>query len=89
MGRFFVVEVANHNFTKYQEGRFIDLALSVLDKNDVHALRLDPSSPEFRKLKSFFKNASVTFEHIKSRKRLWISSHALATTNLRKSIPEK
>ncbi|KIM57631.1 hypothetical protein SCLCIDRAFT_28720 [Scleroderma citrinum Foug A] len=47
-----------------------DVALSVLDKNDVHALRLDPSSPEFRKLKSFFKNASVTFEHIKSRKEI-------------------
>ncbi|KIM57915.1 hypothetical protein SCLCIDRAFT_28441 [Scleroderma citrinum Foug A] len=51
-------------------GALKDVALSVLDKNDVHVLRLDPSSPEFHKLKSFFKNASVTFEHIKSRKEI-------------------
>ena len=32
------------------------------------ALRLNPPSPEFRKLKSFFKNVLASFEHMKSRK---------------------
>ena len=32
------------------------------------ALRLDPLSPKFRKLKSFFKNMLASFEHMKSRK---------------------
>lgn len=53
----------------YQEGRFIDVALSVLEQSDVRALRLDPSSPAFRKLKSFFKNVFIGLEHLKLRKR--------------------
>lgn len=53
----------------YQEGRFIDIALSVLEQSDVRALRLDASSPAFRKLKNFFKNVFIGLEHLKLRKR--------------------
>ncbi|KAI6110019.1 Piwi domain-containing protein [Pisolithus sp. B1] len=39
----------------YQEGRLIDVALALLGQSHVRALRLSESSPDFRRLKSFFK----------------------------------
>jgi len=59
----------DRDLTRYQEGRFIDIALSVLEQSDVRALKLDASSPAFRKLKSFFKNVFIGLEHLKLRKR--------------------
>ncbi|KAL4065381.1 Piwi-domain-containing protein [Scleroderma citrinum] len=53
----------------YRDGKFIDVALSVLEQSDVRALRLDASSPAFRKLKSFFKNVFVGLDHLKQRRK--------------------
>ena len=66
---FVVEDMTDRDLTRYQEGRFIDVALSVLEQSDVRSLRLDPSSPAFRKLKSFFKNVFIGLEHLKLRKR--------------------
>ena len=49
------------------EDHFIDVAPGVSKKTDVCALRLHPSSPEFRKLKSFFKDMFISFENMKLR----------------------
>ena len=80
-------DVTDHNPTRYQEGRFIDVALSVLYKHDVRALRLDPPSPEFRKACS---RTCLLPSSTRSREKgARTSSHALAIRNLRRGIPEK
>ena len=50
-------------------------------KSDVRALRLDPLSPEFRKLKSSFRNVLVTFKHMKSRCVLMLSVYSSLTND--------
>ena len=61
-----VVHVLVHTWSQPEEG-------TPWGKNsDIRTLRLDPLSPEFRKLKSFFKS----FEHTKSRYDLVLSVYS-------------
>ncbi|KAI6043075.1 Piwi domain-containing protein [Pisolithus marmoratus] len=53
----------------YQEGRLIDIALAVLGQSNVRALKLQESSPDFRKLRSFFKGVFIGFTHVKGKKK--------------------
>ncbi|KAI5983814.1 Piwi domain-containing protein [Pisolithus albus] len=53
----------------YQEGHLIDVALALLGQPHVRALRLTESSPDFRKLKSFFKGVFIGFSHLKGKKK--------------------
>lgn len=53
----------------YQEGRLIDVALALLGQSHVRTLKLQEASPDFRKLKSFFKGVFVGFTHLKGKKK--------------------
>lgn len=63
------MNIAYSKGVRYQEGRLVDVALSALDQSNIRALKLDESSPSFRKLKSFFKNVFIGFSHLKNRRK--------------------